>query len=81
MSLVGSILFNQINRKIKNKKILFEKIQDLYILVPSFAVDSLHIFDMVKFKSVNIKQIIGTGILGFSLSLLMFLVCVCIIFH
>jgi hypothetical protein len=32
---------------------------------------------MVKFKSVNIKQIIGTGILGFSLSLLMFLVCIC----
>ena len=31
---------------------------------------------MVKFKSVNIKQIIGTGILGFSLSLLMFLVCI-----
>jgi predicted nucleotidyltransferase len=79
MSLVGSLLFNQINRKM-TKNDFFEKIQDLYILVPSFAVDSLHVFDMVKFKSVNIKQIIGTGILGFSLSLLMFLVCVCIIF-
>jgi hypothetical protein len=48
----------------------------LLLLVPSFTVDSGHLFVMVKFKSVNIKQIIGTGILGFSLSLLMFLVCI-----
>ncbi|CAF2748296.1 unnamed protein product [Rotaria sp. Silwood2] len=54
MSLIGSILFSQIN-------------------LPSFTVDSGHLFVMVKFKSVNIKQIIGTGFLGFSLSLLMFL--------
>ncbi|CAF0950746.1 unnamed protein product [Rotaria sordida] len=54
MSLIGSILFNQIN-------------------LPSFTMDSGHIFVMVKFKSINIKQIIGTGVLGFSLSLLMFL--------
>ncbi|CAF1213009.1 unnamed protein product [Adineta ricciae] len=54
MSLVGSILFSQIN-------------------LPSFAVDSLHLFDMVKFKPVTVKQIVGTGVLGFSLSLLMFL--------
>ncbi|CAF3728481.1 unnamed protein product [Rotaria sp. Silwood1] len=54
MSLIGSILFSQIN-------------------LPSFTMDSGHLFLMVRFKSVNIKQIIGTGVLGFSLSLLMFL--------
>ncbi|CAF1238175.1 unnamed protein product [Adineta steineri] len=48
--------------------ILFSQIK-----LPSFGVDSLHLFDMVQFKSVNMKQIIGTGVLGFSLSLLMFL--------
>ena len=51
------------------------KIDTIDILVPSFTVDAEQLFTVVRFKSVNIKQIIGTGILGFSLSLLMFLVC------
>jgi hypothetical protein len=46
-----------------------------FLLVPSFSVEYTNLFVMAKFKSVTIKQIIATGILGFSLSLLMFLVC------
>jgi hypothetical protein len=72
MSLIGSLLFKQINRKIQ--KTFFFLSKKFFIEVPSFTVDSGHLFVMVKFQSVNIKQIIGTGILGFSLSLLMFLV-------
>ncbi|CAF1160827.1 unnamed protein product [Rotaria sordida] len=54
MSLIGSLLFSQIN-------------------LQSFSVDHEHLFVLVRFKSVTFKQIIATGGLGFSLSLLMFL--------
>ncbi|CAF2958949.1 unnamed protein product [Rotaria sp. Silwood2] len=54
MSLIGSLLFSQIN-------------------LQSFSVDHRHLFVLVRFKSITFKQIIATGGLGFSLSLLMFL--------
>ncbi|CAF1635075.1 unnamed protein product [Rotaria magnacalcarata] len=54
MSLIGSVVFKQIN-------------------LQSFSVDHEHLFVMVRLKSVTFKQIIATGFLGFSLSLLMFL--------
>ncbi|CAF3867141.1 unnamed protein product [Adineta steineri] len=54
MSLIGSLLFSQIN-------------------LQSFPVNHEPLFVLVRFKSVTFKQIIATGGLGFSLSLLMFL--------
>ncbi|UJR31591.1 hypothetical protein I4U23_019077 [Adineta vaga] len=54
MSLIGSLLFKQIN-------------------LQSFPVDHEDLFVLVRFKNVTFKQILATGCLGFSLSLLMFL--------
>jgi hypothetical protein len=45
-----------------------------YDLVQSFSVGHEPLFVLVQFKSVTVTQIIATGGLGFSLSLLMFLV-------
>ncbi|CAF0774686.1 unnamed protein product [Adineta ricciae] len=48
--------------------LLFNKIN-----LQSFPVDHENIFVLVRFKNVTLKQILATGGLGFSLSLLMFL--------
>ena len=71
MSLIGSLLFNEINRKYKY---LSGSSKIICCLVQSFSVDHGRLFVLVQFKSVTIKQIITTGILGFSLSILIFLV-------
>jgi len=78
MSLIGSLFFSQINRNEKkneeeenrNKKIIFSQ-----FLVQSFSIKHEPLFALARFKSVTTTQIIATGGLGFSLSLLMFLVC------
>jgi sodium borate transporter 11 len=76
MSLIGSLLFSKINRK-KVFFLYFKIFLNIkFYLVKSFSVEHKPLFDLVRFKSVTSKQIIATGGLGFSLSLLMFLVCI-----
>ena len=72
LSLVGSLLFSEINRKRRLARSVDQRL--LIRLVQSFSVDHEHLFVLVRFQSVTITQIVATGILGFSLSLLMFLV-------
>ena len=74
MSLVGSLLFSQINRKIDAVTSLPVSTLLCLLLVRSFSVDRKPLFVLVRFKSVTLTQVIVTGFLGFSLSLLMFLV-------
>jgi len=78
MSIIGSLFFREIIREFDSFFFIWtrKQIESIFIfIVPSFTVNYGQLFSMVRFQSVNLKQIIGTGILGFSLSLLMFLVC------
>ena len=75
LSLTGSVLFSQINRNRSISLTLNHRMKFIWFyLVHSFSVDRGHLFVLVRFHSISLRQIIGTGILGFSLSLLMFLV-------